>query len=122
MTAAWSVPVVAARRGATTRRSHAVVGDGGQSGRRSRVALWRITMRVRSVFTPWEHSRGLMPTLLLLSAFCVACKTSPGQQISVSVSPATVALVSGGTQLFTATVTGTPSHAVTWTVLESGGG
>ncbi|MBI4911359.1 MAG: IPT/TIG domain-containing protein [Acidobacteria bacterium] len=42
--------------------------------------------------------------------------------IAVSVAPATASLLTGGTQPFTATVTGTANQAVTWSVTEAGGG
>jgi hypothetical protein len=42
--------------------------------------------------------------------------------ISVSVSPATANLQTGATQTFSATVTGTANAAVTWSVVEAGGG
>ena len=42
--------------------------------------------------------------------------------VTVSVSPTSVSLITGASQQFTATVTGTSNTAVTWTVVESGGG
>jgi hypothetical protein len=42
--------------------------------------------------------------------------------VNVTVTPNTVSLLQGGTQSFTATVTGTTNTAVDWTVAESGGG
>ncbi len=50
---------------------------------------------------------------------------TPTPVISVSVSPKTASVVTGGTLVFTATVTGTTpgqSTAVTWSVQEAGGG
>ncbi len=40
----------------------------------------------------------------------------------VSIAPTTATVVAGGVQTFTATVNGTPSNAVTWSVKEAGGG
>lgn len=48
--------------------------------------------------------------------------TVPNSNIKVVVAPATAALVFGGTQLFTATVTGTTNTAVTWSVNNELGG
>jgi hypothetical protein len=42
--------------------------------------------------------------------------------ISVTVSPSYLGLLPGATQIFTATVAGTNNQAVTWSVVESGGG
>jgi YVTN family beta-propeller protein len=42
--------------------------------------------------------------------------------ITITISPASVQVVAGKTQLFTATVTGTTNTAVTWNVQPSGGG
>jgi uncharacterized protein (DUF1800 family) len=46
----------------------------------------------------------------------------PNSNIKVTVSPASVALVTDGTQLFTATVVGTTNTAVTWSVNGETGG
>ena len=46
----------------------------------------------------------------------------PPQTVSVSLSPSGASLWTGGTQAFTATVTGTPNTAVTWSVVEASGG
>lgn len=50
----------------------------------------------------------------------VSVTTPPA--ISVSISPAATSLLAGQTQSFKATVTGTGNTAVTWSVLEAGGG
>ena len=42
--------------------------------------------------------------------------------VSVAISPTSASVVVGNTRQFTATVTGTSNTAVTWAVLESGGG
>ena len=42
--------------------------------------------------------------------------------VSVAISPTSASLITGNTRQFTATVTGTSNTAVTWSVLESGGG
>jgi hypothetical protein len=42
--------------------------------------------------------------------------------ISVAITPSYLGLLPGATQTFTATVAGTNNQAVTWTVVESGGG
>ena len=47
---------------------------------------------------------------------------APGASISISVSPATASVQTIQTQAFTATVTGTATTAVTWSVVEAGGG
>ena len=47
---------------------------------------------------------------------------SAGTSIEVTVSPETANLATLGTQQFTATVTGTSNTAVTWSVVEPGGG
>jgi hypothetical protein len=46
----------------------------------------------------------------------------PPPSVSVQVTPKTVTLLRGATQSFVAAVTGTKNTAVTWSVLESGGG
>lgn len=67
----------------------------------------------------------LFATASLLLAF--ACGgggggSSPAPSVTVSVSPATVTLTTNGTQTFTATVGNTTNTAVTWSVVEGGGG
>jgi uncharacterized protein YjdB len=47
---------------------------------------------------------------------------APPPVVTVAVSPASVSLQTGATQAFTATVTGTTNTAVTWSVVEAGGG
>jgi alpha-tubulin suppressor-like RCC1 family protein len=47
---------------------------------------------------------------------------SSGGGVHVGVSPPSASVPTGGTQQFTANVTGTSNTAVTWTVVESGGG
>jgi len=42
--------------------------------------------------------------------------------VAISISPATASLLTGGTQTFTATVTGADNTAATWSVTEAGGG
>ncbi len=51
-----------------------------------------------------------------------AVTVTPTPTITVSISPATANLAAGMTQPFTATVTGTGNTAVTWSVVEAGGG
>jgi hypothetical protein len=55
-----------------------------------------------------------------LWAFHYAPNGSP--QVSVSVNPQTASLNTGGTQTFTAVVTGSSNTAVTWTIQEANGG
>ena len=45
-----------------------------------------------------------------------------GQGVAVQVSPATATVATGGTTAFAAAVTGTANTAVTWTVVQTGGG
>lgn len=61
--------------------------------------------------------------LLLLSA-CGGSdvNNASGRALTVAVSPATVTLAPGGSQLFSATVTGTRNTGVTWSVLGTGSG
>src|SRR5438067_1792009 len=56
-------------------------------------------------------------TLLLSSAV-----PAPAQTVSVTVSPSTANVPQGGTQSFTATVTGAANTDVTWTVQEGNSG
>src|SRR5438445_8006163 len=72
-----------------------------------------------------------MPTkniLVLVLAVCMAgCggdggSTPPPLNVTVSVSGAVTPLNIGGTRTFTATVNGTSNTAVTWSVVETGGG
>ena len=61
----------------------------------------------------------LLSAAILLMSIVSGCGSSgsPLQQvISVSVSPGTASVIAGATQQFTATVTGTSSTAVTWSV------
>ncbi|HEM45609.1 MAG TPA: hypothetical protein ENO23_01050, partial [Alphaproteobacteria bacterium] len=62
--------------------------------------------------------------LLLLAAACGSDSTSPIEPtpISVSVSPAAADVLVGGALTFSATVSGTSETAVTWSVVEAGGG
>ncbi len=46
----------------------------------------------------------------------------PGPQVTVGISPASASLQTGQTQTFSAAVSGTSNGAVTWSVLEAGGG
>src|SRR5258707_14228728 len=46
----------------------------------------------------------------------------PQSTISISISPDTVAVLQGGTQTFTATVTGSVNRQVSWTVQEGAAG
>ncbi len=55
------------------------------------------------------------------SAQSTVTVSAPGS-VSISISPATVSLATGGTQQFSDTVTGSSNTAVTWSVVESGGG
>lgn len=48
--------------------------------------------------------------------------TPPAPVIGITISPAAANLWTGGTQTFQATVTGTANAAVTWSVVEGGGG
>ncbi|HLM48288.1 MAG TPA: hypothetical protein VK458_30775, partial [Myxococcaceae bacterium] len=52
----------------------------------------------------------------------VSVRGGNGTPIAVSVSPTSAQVQAGATQTFTATVTGTSNTAVTWSVVESGGG
>ena len=54
------------------------------------------------------------------TASVTVTNTPPG--VTVTVAPATASLTTGGTQAFTATVTGATNTAVIWTVTESSGG
>ena len=65
-----------------------------------------------------------LPCVLVLAAFAFGCggssSTTPASTISVTVSPTTATVASGGTTQFTATVTGDSSNAgVTWSVSSS---
>ena len=63
--------------------------------------------------------------LSFLSACLVACRapsTSPPPPISVTVQGPTGPLNTGASGTFTATVTNSPNQAVTWSVVEPGGG
>lgn len=46
----------------------------------------------------------------------------PPPPVSVLIAPSTVQLNTGATQLFSATVTGSPNQSVTWSVVETAGG
>lgn len=64
--------------------------------------------------------------LLALPAF-LACgggggSTPPQPTVAVTIAPLTANLTTGGTQTFTATVTGSSNTSVTWTVSEAAGG
>src|SRR5436190_1118037 len=51
-----------------------------------------------------------------------ACGKNSSQGVTVVISPRTATVVAGATQQFTATVTGTTNHAVTWSVQEGASG
>jgi hypothetical protein len=51
-----------------------------------------------------------------------ALSTPPGGGVSVTVTPSTASVVTGGTQAFQATVTGTSDTAVTWEIQEAPAG
>ena len=61
-------------------------------------------------------------SVLLMCVFMVACSGDDDPRVRVNISPTTASVVTGGTQTFTASVTGTSNRAVTWSVEESGGG
>lgn len=64
----------------------------------------------------------LVIALLALPLLLVGCGSSSGPSGDVVVSPSTAALLAGGTQTFTATVSGVSSTAVNWTVTEGAAG
>ena len=73
--------------------------------------------------------RILMPLLVLLIVFQIACastgtqtKTPPSNPISVSVSPASANVRLGASQTFTATVTNSSNQNVAWSVSGIAGG
>lgn len=49
-------------------------------------------------------------------------KVIAGQSVNVSITPASPTVAPGGSQAFTATVTGASNQQVTWSVVETGGG
>ncbi len=63
-------------------------------------------------------SRAATCVLLALMVGALCCE--PG--VKVELTPATADVLAGGTQQFTATVTGAADTAVTWSVVEPGGG
>src|SRR5260370_5751822 len=69
-------------------------------------------------------SRWLSFPLALVVWFVCGCGSSgpPPQQISVNVTPATIAVRTGDTQQFFATVTGTTNQSVNWSVNGTPGG
>ena len=68
-----------------------------------------VTVSAGSTYTP--DAQGL-----------VRFTAAPGAGISVAVSPTTATVQAGQQQAFTATVTGSSNTAVTWSVVEAGGG
>ena len=61
--------------------------------------------------------------LALASLFSwLACGGSGNKGLVVTISPSTISLSSGGSETFTATVTGSSNTALTWTVTEANGG
>ncbi len=71
--------------------------------------------------------RGKSLILGMLLGGVIACgggKSTPAapQVISVAITPPGASVWTGGSQAFTATVTGSTNQAVTWTVIESSGG
>ncbi|HJW74006.1 MAG TPA: hypothetical protein VJ486_14365 [Geothrix sp.] len=63
-------------------------------------------------------------TFLVLHLACGGGRgpASAPPAVSVAITPAGASLWTGGTQAFQASVTGTSNQAVTWSVMESGGG
>jgi len=75
--------------------------------------------------------QGLMPGAMLCLGMALACgsgrtpsggSTFPAPTVRVALSPVGISLWTGGTQIFTATVTGSTQTAVTWSVVEPSGG
>jgi chitinase len=66
----------------------------------------------------------------VLSAFLLGCGGSSGEggappptpAVTLSVNPSSVNLAPSATQAFSATVSGSTQTAVTWSVVEAGGG
>ena len=85
--------------------------------------------RLHSTALPLSQSRSAASVLLvigaMLTASCGLITPPGGDGIQVNVSPATANVLSGQTQTFTASVTGTDNPAVTWSVsagtITSGG-
>src|ERR1019366_3295695 len=69
------------------------------------------------VFMTRRNVYAFLPVALLLLAILPGCGGGSSRtEILVSVSPSSVSLIAGATQQFTATVTGTPSTTVTWSL------
>jgi chitinase len=65
----------------------------------------------------------LLTALVLAATACgTATPVEAGQGVEVQVAPHSVALTAGGSQVFSAAVTGTANAAVTWKVLPANGG
>ncbi|WIV99798.1 immunoglobulin domain-containing protein [Kinneretia aquatilis] len=56
------------------------------------------------------------------SSNAASLTVNPGSEIRISITPALVTLSPGGSQQFSATVSGSSNTAVTWRVLDTGGG
>ncbi|MBE4751191.1 chitinase [Corallococcus sp. ZKHCc1 1396] len=77
--------------------------------------------RITGLWIQEDRGKGL-PTLYFDDIGVEAASTPPPPVVSVAVSPTDVILVPGGTQAFSATVTGTPNTAVTWSVPQGPAG
>jgi hypothetical protein len=98
-------------------------------GDHDRAVLWSATAGTVSSRGYYNAPTVTVVTTALITARTIAGSTTttvtiqppiaPGSYpISVSISPATVTLKSGAGQLFTATVSGTTNHAVTWSTTD----
>ena len=69
------------------------------------------------------NSSPLRSSYFVLLAFLFTCLPGYAQTVvTVTVSPATASVVGGGTQQFTASLSNTVNHAVTWAVNGIAGG
>ena len=71
--------------------------------------------------------RGMSVIMGMLLGFTFACgggKSTPAtpQVVSVAITPPSASVWTGGSQAFSATVTGSTNQAVTWSVVETSGG
>jgi hypothetical protein len=96
--------------------------DGGawtsQSG--ATAATW--TLAAKLIHNTWKFRARATSSLGTATSNELQLTVAPLAQVAVAVTPATASLATGATQTFAATVTGNANTAVTWSVVETGGG
>ncbi|HTT17807.1 MAG TPA: Ig-like domain-containing protein [Candidatus Sulfotelmatobacter sp.] len=74
-----------------------------------------------SLPSTWSYGQSWPSTPVSMYGSCVGSSAPSGSGVGISISPTSATVKPGGTQQFTATVTGSSNTGVSWSVLRGGG-